>query len=302
MITRNEITLLVVSMAACLGGYLLPEAEIFTTKLPSICLVMMMFLSFLSIPLRSVVQTTLQKRRKVMWLCTTKMLGWPLLIGIVSSAIMPQFTIVMVIMAGMCSGSTSPYFGILMKGDAPLLVVLVVLTSLMAPITLPLFVKLYGGNTLQVPVYSLGLSLSLYIFLPLLLAECVSRFWPNITHEIIRHRSSVSFFLFGVTNFAVFANNSVSISANLGDIKRCFVIACLASLCFMLGGFFSAYTFEKKEKIAAMIAFAMTNNILVIVLCGEYFGHLELLVAALYTIPFFLIIIPIHWLALTVRN
>lgn len=297
MLTRDELILLTVTMLACLAGYNMEGVAVATSSLPSLCLIAMMFLSYLSITLRDVVNTATQCQKSVALLTIAKMIVLPFVIGIPVMAVSPEFGVVFVLMAGICSGSSCPYFGLLLKADAPLLVVLVVATSIAAPVTLPILISLLCGNHVGVSPWSLAFSLSLYILLPMLLAEVFRKVSPQGTKRLIRRRRGINLGLFAVTNFAVFANNAEAIAVGGTMILPCLLLSCLAAIIFMCCGYLCALHLPNKQRTAAMISFAMTNNILVIVLSGNYFGSTELLVAAMYTIPFFLVTIPIRYLS-----
>lgn len=297
MLNRDESVLLSVALVACSAGYLLAGAAAATGPLPSLCLIAMMFLSYLSIPMKDVAEAAVESRRGVLLLTGAKMVVLPLAVGGATMLINKEYAVVMILMAGICSGSSCPYFGLLLKADTPFLVVLVVATSLAAPITLPLMIRLLCGGHVDVSPWGLGLSLSLYILMPMIMAEVCRSVSDRVSRLLISNRKGINIALFGVTNFAVFANNAAAISVGGEKILSCFVFSCLAAILFMLCGYLSALHLSEGQRTASMISFAMTNNILVIVLCGSYFGSTELLVAAMYTIPFFLVTIPIRHLS-----
>ena len=297
MLTRDEIVLLAIALLACLLGYMAGETAAVTGLLPSACLIAMMFLSYLSIPLRDVIHVAMDQGNAVVLLATVKMVALPFLVGVLTLYINSEYAVIMVLMAGICSGSSCPYFGLLLKADVPLLVVVVMATSVIVPFTLPFIVRLLCGGYIAVSPWSLAFSLSLYILLPLVLAELFRKITFSATQLLIVHRKGINVILFGVTNFAVFANNAEAIAGAGDKILPCFLLSCVAALLFIICGYVAALHLHNAQRTSAMISFAMTNNILVIVLSGRFFGSTELLVAALYTIPFFIVTIPIRYLS-----
>lgn len=295
MLKRDELILITITTAACLAGYLWNGANVVTTSLPPVCLILMMFLSYLSIPIGDVVGTMVQRWRSVLFLTFVKMILLPLILGTIVLAVYPEYALIIILMAGMCSGSSSPYFGLLLKADGALLVVLVVTTSVIVPLSLPLILGFLGESVIRVPTWPLAMSLALYILVPLILAELFRKGSKRFSRALISRRKGLNVLLFAVTNFAVFANNAEALSVGHEKVLLCFLLSCLTALCFMVCGFIFALHLGRAERTSAMISFAMTNNILVIVLSGSFFGPNELLMAALYTIPFFLITIPIRY-------
>lgn len=297
MLSRNDIMLFTVAILACVGGYLLPGAAPVVGKLPPYGLILMMFLSFLSIPIHDVIKVIKQRSGTVFFLTGAKMVMLPLAAALLWGLFWPEYMVVMLLMAGICSGSSCPYFGLLLKADTPLLVVLVFTTSLLAPVSLPLLVKLIVGAELSISAWRLAFSLAIYVLLPMFLAESLRRVSKRATNFFIHYRSPVNVLLFSIINFGIFSANSKMIAAGIDQVLTSFLFAGVAAIFFMLVGFLCGIPLDNQARTSSMVSFAMTNNILVIVLCGSYFGDVELLAAAMYTIPFFLVLTPIRCLS-----
>jgi BASS family bile acid:Na+ symporter len=65
-------------------------------------------------------------------------------------------------------------------------------------------------------------------------------------------------------------------------------IYCVVGLTFFRKG-------SVENQIAGAVMLGNPNNILVIVFSSEFFGPVEPLVAAMYTIPFWMIVIPLRY-------
>jgi BASS family bile acid:Na+ symporter len=50
-----------------------------------------------------------------------------------------------------------------------------------------------------------------------------------------------------------------------------------------------------EDKLAGAVMLGNLNNVLIIVFSSEFFGPVEPLVAAMYTIPFWVIVIPLRY-------
>jgi BASS family bile acid:Na+ symporter len=72
------------------------------------------------------------------------------------------------------------------------------------------------------------------------------------------------------------------------------VVFVLAAIYCAIGILFF-YKESVENQLAGAVMLANMNNVLVIVFSSEFFGPVEPLVAAMYVIPFFVIIIPLRY-------
>ena len=97
-----------------------------------------------------------------------------------------------VILVGCCPGGTaSNVITYLAKGDLALSVGMTAVSTLLAPVLTPLLVWLLAGETVDVDVVGMLLSILWVVILPIALGLLVKRFWPRTTeqpHRPHRHR------------------------------------------------------------------------------------------------------------------
>jgi BASS family bile acid:Na+ symporter len=67
----------------------------------------------------------------------------------------------------------------------------------------------------------------------------------------------------------------------------------LAVVYFVAGMLFS-WGRPLPDHLSSIIAFGIMNNVLVLVLSSQFFSPIEATVAAMYTIPFFALIVPLR--------
>jgi bile acid:Na+ symporter, BASS family len=65
-------------------------------------------------------------------------------------------------------------------------------------------------------------------------------------------------------------------------------IYCAVGILFFRGG-------SVEDQLAGAVMLGNLNNVLVIVFSSEFFGPVEPLVAAMYMVPFFVIVIPLRY-------
>ena len=98
-----------------------------------------------------------------------------------------------VILVGCCPGGTaSNVITYLAKGDLALSVGMTTVSTLMAPILTPLLVWLLAGETVEVHVVGMLLSILWVVILPVALGLLVKRFWPRSTERVAGYLPALS--------------------------------------------------------------------------------------------------------------
>lgn len=90
-----------------------------------------------------------------------------------------------VILVGCCPGGTaSNVITYLAKGDLALSVGMTGVSTLMAPIMTPVLVWLLAGETIDVDVVSMFLSILWVVIMPIIVGLIVKRLWPRMTERL----------------------------------------------------------------------------------------------------------------------
>ena len=98
-----------------------------------------------------------------------------------------------VILVGCCPGGTaSNVITYLSKGDLALSVGMTAVSTLLAPVLTPLLVWLLAGETVDVDVVGMLLSILWVVILPIALGLLVKRFWPRTTEQASAYLPALS--------------------------------------------------------------------------------------------------------------
>ena len=98
-----------------------------------------------------------------------------------------------VILVGCCPGGTaSNVITSLAKGDLALSVGMTAVSTLLAPVLTPLLVWLLAGETVDVDVVGMLLSILWVVILPIALGLLVKRFWPRTTEQASAYLPALS--------------------------------------------------------------------------------------------------------------
>ena len=114
-----------------------------------------------------------------------------------------------VILVGCCPGGTaSNVITYLAKGDLALSVGMTAVSTLLAPILTPLLVWLLAGETVDVDVIGMLLSILWVVILPIVLGLLVKRFWPRTTERASGYLPALSSLAICVIVLIVIAANA----------------------------------------------------------------------------------------------
>ena len=98
-----------------------------------------------------------------------------------------------VILVGCCPGGTaSNVITYLAKGDLALSVGMTATSTLLAPVMTPLLVWLLAGQSVDVDVFGMLLSILWVVILPVALGLAVKRFWPRTTEKVTAYLPALS--------------------------------------------------------------------------------------------------------------
>ena len=114
-----------------------------------------------------------------------------------------------VILVGCCPGGTaSNVITYLAKGDLALSVGMTAMSTLLAPVLTPLLVWLLAGETVDVDVVGMLLSILWVVILPIVLGLLVKRFWPRTTEQASAYLPALSTLAICVIVLIVIAANA----------------------------------------------------------------------------------------------
>ena len=98
--------------------------------------------------------------------------------------------------------------------------------------------------------------------------------------------------LFCILGISVFSQNATHLHDNptvvLEALAVDFIVAIFAFICAII----VYHRFPLDSQVGAMVILVSINNFLVVVLANHFFGFREILASALYSVPFFLVVIP----------
>ncbi len=277
-----------------LAGIFLPHLGRYFQPYPFYCMMFLLFLSFLSLKLSSIGKTLRDHISLTVWLTFFKLVALPVLVFFILKVTYPRYATAGLLLSGVSTGVVAPFIATLVRSNGSLVLLMVVTTSLLVPFTLPLLVKVFLGRALDISLVAMMKMLSLIVFVPILAVEGCRKWFPGLTRILLRFRYPISLGIFAAINLGVFSRYAGYFGQQPGVlIGASFVALVLGAILFFLG-ILCPWRAEPMDRVASAIAAGNINNVLIIVFASHFFGPLEATVAAMYMVPFFLLIFPLR--------
>ena len=301
----RDIILVLVVVASMGTAILFPDFGSRFRALPFYSLMINFFLSYLSVDLLSVWKMLRRYSVRILLITIAKLVILPVVFYFIFQLIAPDYALSALLLTGVSTGVVAPMISNMVRGNSALVLLVVVITSVLAPFTLPALIKATLARDSVISFASMLQTLSAVIFIPITAVEIVRRVLPRVVTPIMRMQYPLSLLLFAIINLGVFYRYAPFFKRDPHVIfTATLVTLILAGIYCILGIlFFRAGPVE--DRLAGAVTLVNINNVLVIVFSSEFFGPLEPLVAAMYMIPFFVVVIPLryyaHWHSAKVR-
>ncbi len=294
MFRLNDLILLIVIFSSMLGGILFPVWASFFRPYPVYLMMLLLFLSFLSISMGDIRDTLRHHAPTLVWLSFLKLILVPLAVYLIFKAVYPPYATAALLLTGISTGVVAPFISTLVNANAHLVLVMVVISSILVPFTLPALVKVLLGRSVEISLAAMMQTLSMVIFIPILAVETFKRFAPRVLESIHRRRYPISLAIFAMVNLGVFSAYSEFFFQNPATILEATCVAIALGGIYLVLGMAVLWKAPVEDRLASVIILGNMNNVLVIVFASEFFGPLEPTVAAMYMIPFFGLILPLR--------
>lgn len=272
-----------VMVVALFAGLFIPAMN-YLVPLNTLLLQIIFFLSCLKIDIQQLKKSV--KDWRFLLLANLMMLvGFPILVWVFVQSF-GDVGLALFLLAAMPAGMTAPLLVDVVGGNQSSALTLTVTTSLFAPFTIPLLVKLFYGATVNVDVMSMFKQLALVIFVPFVLALLVRHFIPRV--QKIGHASKpLSIFLLGLLIAGAVAQHSTEILSFAKDWWQLFVFIGGMYVFFMMMhvlGYFVFWWKSHDDKNTASITLTYMNFTLAIYLAAHFFPKPEVLLPLVFSI------------------
>lgn len=297
MLHLKDVILLLVVFFSMATGLLWPEPAGRLSPYLNRLLMILLYLAFLKVRPRAIQGELHRHPREFLLLLALKLFLLPALIYPLAVRFMPEYALGLLLLAGVSTGVSAPFFAALVGAHIPLVLLLTVATSVVLPVTLPFMAKLLAGQNLAVDPIHLGGLIGAIIFIPLAAANLTQRFLPGLTQWLGLRSYSPSLLLIAIINLGAFGNFAPFLKAHQNQIVLALGLSTALSVVLAGLGAAAFWGREPPVRAAAAASLGWINNILVLVIGNDLGDPYVSLLAALYLIPFHLLILPLRYLS-----
>jgi len=294
MFRLNDLILLIVIYSSLLAGILFPGVCSFFRPLPLYSMMFLLFLSFLSIRVTDIWVIARKSAITIVLFLVLRTLLLPVCFSFFFRLIWPDYSLSALLLSGISTGVVAPFISNLLGANSPLVIVIVVASSLLVPFTLPAVVDLLFGKSMEISLISMMRLLSMVVFIPVILAEMVKRLSKGLTGALVKNQYYLALMMFAITNMGIFSKYSEFFYQRPMIVGAALLASVILGALYLVAGLLLSWGRPVEDQLAAVICLGIMNNVLVIVFSSQFFTPLEPTVAAMYMIPFFALIIPLR--------
>lgn len=292
MVRKNDLILLLVIFCSMGAGIGFPKLGNLFAPYPLYLQMFLLFLSFLKIDFVEVLKNIKKTSSIILVLCILKLLIIPAGLFIITHAIWPEYALPVLLLSGISTGVVAPFISGLLNATTLLVLVMVVISTLLVPFSLPALVDLLLGKTIEISFLPMVKILTMVVFLPAAAVILLRPMAPSLLKKLERVQFPVSLVIFACINLGVFAKYSSFFMESLSKVAEVIFVAFALSAIYHIIGFLVTWGRKKEDRLAGAISFAYINNVLIIVFSSQFFGPLSPTLAAMYMLPFFMMIVP----------
>lgn len=269
-----------------------PEFGNIFAPYPLYFMMFLLFFSFLKINFLQVFEEVRKKAFILFILCLLKLCVLPVCLFLLTQAIWPEFAVPVLLLSGISTGVVAPFISGLLEASTLLVLMMVVVSSLLAPFSLPALVSLLIGQTIEISFWIMMKILAMVVFLPAVAAILLRYLYPSVLEKLERVQYPVSLFMFACINLGVFGKYSSFFIETPVKVAETILVTFVLSALYHMVGFLVTWGMKREDRLAGAISFAYMNNVLIVVFSSQFFGPLSPALAALYMLPFFAMIVP----------
>ncbi len=291
----RDLLLVTMQLLGMVGGVLFPQWALHLAPLALYFMMSMLLLSFLRIEPGPLVRMRPKDLVEVAVWTLVKLGLMPLLLWAAARWGLPSYALPVLLLGGVSTGVVAPFLSGLLGANTTRVLQVVVLSSVLVPFTLPAWVKLLMGAEFDIPFTHMVRMLALVIFFPLGIAMALRRWMPMLVQVLSRAQYPISLLLCFLINLGIFAAYAQFLASRPWEVLWALGVACMmASVAPFIAWVCARWAPHALDSLTGSVCLTFVNNVLIVVFSFRFFDPEAPLVAALYMVPFFGMIIPIR--------
>jgi BASS family bile acid:Na+ symporter len=273
------------------AGVFLPSAGLLVEPYLLVWLGALLFLNLIRLNASDLV-LTFTKPRQLVVLSIIKLIALPVVMYGIAYIVYRPFSLPILLLSGISTGLGAPFVVNLIGGRLPLIVGMIIATSLAVPFILPSIVYALAGSQFEIPVLQMMVLLVAALFTPLAAGWFTKRYFPKVSQYADEKSFPLSLVFIILINFGMFAKFSGYFYSGQTFLLQTVATAFICYTAYCLAGYVGARG-DRAEKTSGLISMSYVNNVLVAVVALQFFGPEVAALAALYNIPYYTGIVAI---------
>jgi bile acid:Na+ symporter, BASS family len=273
------------------AGVLLPAAGRMIEPYILVWLGALLFLNLLRLNSSDLV-AVFKKPRQLAILSIIKLVALPVGMYALAYVVYEPFALPVLLLSGVSTGLGAPFVVNLIGGQLPLVIGMIIVTSVAVPFVLPSIVYAFVRSQFEIPLLYMMFLLSIALFTPLAAGWLTKKYFPAGSKFADKNSFPLSLVFIILINWGMFAKFAGFFYSEQTFLLQTVATAFLCYAAYCLVGYVGA-TGSFQEKRAGLIATSYVNNVLVAVFAFQFFGLQVAALAALYNIPYYIRIIAI---------
>ena len=295
MFRLKDVILIGCALTGIFGGIFMPTVAGVFTPVVLYLMMTLLFLAFLNVDYGSLLKLDRKDLQEAALWVVIKLFALPVGLWGIARLLVPEYALPVLVLSGVSTGVTAPFFATHLGANINRVLKLVMLTSLLVPFTLPALVGWLLGGEMKISALDMSLMLLKVIFIPLGAALLVKRVMPGVIVQFNRIAFPLSLTMFLLINLGIFSRYSGFLKAHQDQLIASLGVASLCALAYAsMAIMVSLLSRRRVGGLTGAVSLVYINNVLAVVFGGQFFGPQTPLLAAVYMLPVFLMVLPLR--------
>jgi len=294
-LVNEDVALIVAIVGYMAAGILLPAAGRLIEPYTLLWLGALLFLNLLRLNSSDLIEVFKTPRQLVV-LSIIKLVVLPVGMYALAYVVYEPFALPILLLSGISTGLGAPFVVNVIGGQLPLVIGMIIITSIAVPFVLPSIVYTFAHTQFEIPLLYMIFLLSIALFTPLAAGWLTKKFFPAGSRFADKNSFPLSLLFIVLINWGMFAKFADFFYSEQIFLLQTITTAFLCYAAYCLVGYVGTVGNSRQEKRAGLIAMSYVNNALVAVFAFQFFGSHVAALAVLYNIPYYIGIIVIkNW-------
>ena len=297
----RDLIMVMTSLLSMAAGVFLPQVAEPLAAMPRLILIFMLYMSFLAVGMEALVREIRHMTGTLCFLIILRLILLPLLCLAIFRLLMPQFALGAFLLGAAPVGVMAAVFSLMVGANTALILVTNIATSLLLPASLPAVLsatdaglRLLGLTPLDMPAHlelgHMSLSLCVTILVPFAAAHITRIHLDGLRNLLQRWQFPLITVSIIVSNIAIFSHYGDLLRQSPQLLLKSLAAASLLCLIMTLAAMPLARRMSRQVGMAFLISFGVINNVLVMIVCMEFFTATEAIMSAAYLAPLYVLL------------